>query len=139
MDQEQAVRERGRHGPVQDGCGAQSALTQARTRTYLGAAAVVASVFVPQQCGLYSYNCRRVEDGLKELSDSFQNEVAPQVVDLEGQTLRLTGTAEEQYREWRRLLHQMYLEENGGLTMDATPSAAVPLPQAQPLALEPAN
>jgi hypothetical protein len=41
----------------------QRALTQARTRTYLGAAAVVASVFVPQQCGLYSYNCRRMEDG----------------------------------------------------------------------------
>jgi len=47
---------------------------------------------------------------LKELSESFQNEVAPQVVDVEGRTLKLTGTAEEQYREWRELLHQMYLE-----------------------------
>jgi hypothetical protein len=114
----------------------QRALNQARTRTYLGAAAVVASVFVPQQCGLYDYNCRRLEGGvrtagaiggaasilsglkkysdakthaqeLKELSESFQNEVAPQVVDVEGRTLKLTGTAEEQYREWRKLLHEM--------------------------------
>jgi hypothetical protein len=117
----------------------QRTLNQARTRTYLGAAAIVASVFVPQQCGLYDYNCRRLETGvrtagaisgaasvlsglkkysdakthaqaLKELSESFQNEVAPQVVDVEGRTLELTGTAEEQYREWRELLHQMYLE-----------------------------
>jgi hypothetical protein len=85
------------------------------------------------------YPARDPKGLLKELSDSFQNEVAAQVVDLEGQTLKLTGTAEEQYREWRRLLHQIYLEENGGLTVDATPAAAVPLPQAQPLALEPAN
>jgi hypothetical protein len=117
----------------------QRTLNQARTRTYLGAAAVVASVFVPQQCGLYDYNCRRLSTGvrtaaavggaasilsglkkysdakthaqaLKELSESFQNEVAPQVVDVEGRALKLTGTAEEQYREWRELLHQMYLE-----------------------------
>jgi len=117
----------------------QRTLNQARTRTYLGAAAIAASVFVPQQCGLYDYNCRRLSTGvrtaaaiggaasilsglkkysdskthaqaLKELSESFQNEVAPQVVDVEGRALKLTGTAEEQYREWRELLHQMYLE-----------------------------
>jgi len=143
----------------------QRTLNQARTRTYLGAAAVVASVFVPQQCGLYDYNCRRVEgavrtagaiggaasilsglkkysdakthaQALKELSESFQNEVAPQVVDVEGRTLKLTGTAEEQYREWRKLLHQMYLEENG-TPADGPPEA--PLPAIQPVALDPAH
>ena len=122
----------------------QRKLNQARTRTYLGAAAVLASVFVPRQCGTYEYNCRRVEgavrtagaiggaasmlsglkkysdakthaQALKELADSFQDEVASQVVEVEGRTLKLTGTAEEQYREWRKLLHEIYLEENGGL------------------------
>jgi hypothetical protein len=146
-------------------------LNKARTRTYLGAAAIVASVFVPQQCGAYDYNCRRIEgavrtagaiggaasilsglkkysdarthaQALKELSESFQNEVAPQVVDVEGRTLKLTGTAEEQYREWRKLLHEMYLEENGtaGTAAPADPSSAgAPLPQVQPVALEPAH
>ena len=130
-------------------------LNQARTRTYLGAAAVVASVFVPQQCGSYDFNCRRMEGGvraagaiggaasilsglkkysdakthaqeLKELSESFRNEVAPQVVDVEGRTLKLTGTAEEQYREWRKLLHQIYLEENGIPAEEAPADASVP-------------
>src|SRR5205807_2074039 len=101
----------------------QRALNQARTRTYLGAAAVLASVFVPNQCSPYDYNCQRVQSAaryggaiggtaaflsglkkyadakvhaqaLKEMSETFQSEVAPQVIDVEGRTLKLTGTAE---------------------------------------------
>jgi hypothetical protein len=127
---------------------------QARLRTVLGAAAVLASVFVPNQCGYADYNCQRIQSAartagaiggaaafvsglkkysdakvhaqaLKELSDSFQSEVAPQVVDVEGRTLKLTGTAEEQYREWRKLLHDLYVEENGG-TIEAEALAAPP-------------
>jgi len=144
----------------------QRTLNQARTRTYLGAAAVLASVFVPQQCGIYDYNCRRLEgtvrtagaiggaasilsglkkysdakthaQELKELSESFQNEVAPQVVDVEGRALKLTGTAEEQYREWRKLLHEMYVDENGaaGDTAPDQVSPAMP-PQQTPLVLD---
>jgi hypothetical protein len=127
--------------------------SQARTRTILGAAAVLAAVFVPGQCQSYDYNCRRLENAtrtagtlggtaavlsglkkysdarvaaqaVKELAQSFQAEVAPQVVDVEGRTLRLTGTAEEQYREWRKLLRELYLEETGGVAAPATPAAA---------------
>jgi hypothetical protein len=66
--------------------------------------------------------------------------VAPQVVDVEGRTLKVTGTAEEQYREWRKLLHEMYLEENGaaGTPADAS-SVGAPLPQVQPVALDRAH
>jgi hypothetical protein len=52
-------------------------------------------------------------ESIKEISGSFQTEAAPLVVDVEGRTLRLTGTAEEQYAEWRRLLHELYKEETG--------------------------
>jgi hypothetical protein len=52
-------------------------------------------------------------ESLKEISGSFETEAAPLVVDVEGRTLRLTGTAEEQYAEWRRLLHELYREETG--------------------------
>jgi len=37
------------------------------------------------------------------------------VVELEGQTRRLTGSAEEQFREWRRLLREIYSREIGAL------------------------
>lgn len=113
---------------------------QARNRMVLGAAAVAAAVLVPSDCK--SNNCQRAvnaarygavaggvaavisgyrkreeakihEESLKEISGSFESEAAPLVVDVEGRTLRLTGTAEEQYEEWRRLLHELYKEETG--------------------------
>src|SRR2546421_348882 len=43
----------------------QRAPNQARTRTYLGAAAVLASVLVPNQCSVYDYNCQRVQSAAR--------------------------------------------------------------------------
>ena len=71
--------------------------------------------------GIKKYADARVHaDALKELTQSFQAEVAPQVVEVEGHTLRLTGTAEDQYREWRKLLKQLYLEETGAAAASTT-------------------
>jgi hypothetical protein len=126
------------------------ARSAARTRTVLGAAALIASIFAPNSCSSYD-SCRIADaarnagtmggiaailsgmkkyadarthaDALKELTTSFQSEVAPQVVEVEGHTLRLTGTAEDQYREWRKLLKQLYLEETGAA---AAPPPAPP-------------
>jgi hypothetical protein len=55
-------------------------------------------------------------EALEELSVSFDEEVKPMVVEIEGTQHRLTGTAEIQYEEWRDLLRQLYLEETGFLT-----------------------
>lgn len=118
------------------------ARAQATARTALGAAAVLASIFVPGQCSSSDYNCRRIEDAVrygggvggvaavmsgikkfedaktaaqevKELARSFENEAGSQTVEIEGRSLKLVGTAEEQYREWRRLLAAIYAEETG--------------------------
>jgi hypothetical protein len=123
---------------------------QARNRMLMGAAAVAAAVFVPDSCS--SRNSCRIADAaryggvaggvaavisgyrkreeakihtesIKEISGSFQSEAAPLVVDVEGRTLRLTGSAEEQYAEWRRLLHELYREETG-LVPTAPPAPA---------------
>lgn len=129
------------------------AKSSARTRTVLGAAALIASIFAPNSCSTYDacrinnamrtagtmggiaavlsgikkYADARVHaDALKELTQSFQAEVAPQVVEVEGHTLRLTGTAEDQYREWRKLLKQLYLEETGAAAAAPPPPPAAP-------------
>ena len=44
------------------------------------------------------------------------------VVEVEGRTLQLRGTAEEQYQEWRRLLKELY-ENETGLPVVAAPVA----------------
>lgn len=62
-------------------------------------------------------------ESLREVGESFDAEAEPMVVELEGQTRRLTGTAEERFREWRRLLREIYARETGDL---ATPGVQEP-------------
>ncbi len=50
---------------------------------------------------------------IKELSESFVAEAAPMVVQVQGETLRLTGTAEAQYESWRKLLKEIHETETG--------------------------
>ena len=52
-------------------------------------------------------------DAITELSESFGNEAAPMVVNVEGQERRLTGTAEAQYERWRQLLREIYEADTG--------------------------
>jgi hypothetical protein len=83
--------------------------------------------------GIKKYADARVHaDALKELTQSFQAEVSPQVVEVEGHTLRLTGTAEDQYREWRKLLNHLYLEETGAAAVASPAAPAAPAAPATP-------
>ena len=50
-------------------------------------------------------------ESLRELSQSLGTEITPYVLDIEGRTIELVGTAEQQYTQWRKLLHDIYLEE----------------------------
>lgn len=53
------------------------------------------------------------EDAIRELGVSFESEVKPMVVEVDGQTVELTGSAEAQYAEWQRLLKDIYFTETG--------------------------
>jgi hypothetical protein len=114
------------------------ARSSARTRTVLGAAAVLAAILVPSSCnsqsscdlesvaryagtaggiagflsGLQKYaNARTHAQAFGELARSMQSEVSEQVVDVEGRSLRLTGSADEQYRQWREMLRDYKAEQ----------------------------
>ena len=77
-------------------------------------------------------------DAIKEITGSFQSEAAPLVVDVEGRTLKLTGSAEAQYAEWRRLLHDLYQEETGIAADPSAPDSRAPAaPAAVPAAPPP--
>lgn len=58
-------------------------------------------------------------EGIKEQGKSLEAEAEVLVVEVEGQMLRLTGTAEERYQEWRRLLRAIYEQETGLPALDA--------------------
>jgi hypothetical protein len=52
-------------------------------------------------------------DALRELNTSFEADLAPKVLEIEGRTVTLTGSAEAQYENWRQLLRQIYFQETG--------------------------
>jgi hypothetical protein len=62
---------------------------------------------------------------LKELAVSFDGEVTPLLVEVEGHQVRLSGSAEKQFTEWRELLHKVFSIETG---VPADPNAPVPAP-----------
>ncbi len=59
-------------------------------------------------------------DSLAELGNSFDAEISPMVVEVDGDTHRLTGSAEAQYSKWRGLLRKIHRSEN------ALPDISVP-------------
>ena len=106
------------------------------TRKLLGAAAIVGGLVVGSEASTYAGQAAATgaifggayavksgfdkgaevkmhSDSLKQFGESFQAEVQPMVVEVEGRTLQLKGTAEEQYHEWRRLLKELYENETG--------------------------
>ncbi len=52
-------------------------------------------------------------EALRELASSFDSEVAPMLIEVEGRTLRLTGTVEAQYANWRQLMRDFFIAETG--------------------------
>ena len=50
---------------------------------------------------------------IQELSDSFGAEMQPVTMEFEGQQYELTGSAEEQFKTWKKLLRQIYFAETG--------------------------
>ncbi len=112
--------------------------SQARWRTGLGIAAIAAAILVDsnssggstadrvlRDVAIYGgmeaiksgmarrQDAKMHEQGLIELSEGFESEVAPVVVEFQGTTHRLTGAADAQYQEWRRLLRELYMAETG--------------------------
>lgn len=87
------------------------------SNTYVGqaaaTAAVVGGVYAVKSGFDKGAEVKMHSESLKQLGESFQSEIQPVVVELEGRTLQLSGTAEEQYREWRKLLKELYENETG--------------------------
>lgn len=102
-----------------------------KSNTYVGQAAGTAAVFG----GAYAVKSgfdkgaevKMHSDSLKQLGESFQSEVQPMVIEVEGRTLQLKGTAEEQFQEWRKLLRELYENETGLAVAPAATETQAPV------------
>jgi len=121
----------------------------ARMRKILGALAIFGAVIAPVDTGIEAAardaaiigGTMAIQSGiakgkeakmhaqaLRELGVSFEAEVAPMVIEVKGQTLRLAGSAETQYASWRELLTEIYAEELG-LPVDPNTGGEITLDQ----------
>ena len=71
-----------------------------------GGSVVVSGINVSQQAAMH-------KAALDELSESFGSEMEPVVIELEGKQIELTGTAQEQFAQWRQILRERYRAETG--------------------------
>lgn len=86
--------------------------TRARTSTLRdvmvigGAAAVYSGVQKKEES-------RINKEVIEELGISFSSEAEPLVIEVDGETLRLAGSAEQQYTRWRKILRKIYARDTG--------------------------
>jgi hypothetical protein len=66
------------------------------------------------------------KETLRELAGSLDAEVEPLLQDVEGRTLRLSGSAEAQYIEFRRVLREIFAAETGLPLDDEYAESTVP-------------
>ena len=111
---------------------------QALNRTLLGVASIVGAIFVGVAAPDYNPALETLSDvmvlggaaaiksgmdkrseagihreSIEELGLSFSSEARPLVLEVEGETVELTGSAETQYEQWRTLIGQIYTSETG--------------------------
>jgi hypothetical protein len=142
----------------------------ARWRTGMGVATIVASIVYGSNSNNDSFSDRVIRDAmmyigadmlrtsqvrrqekrlhsdtLEELSSSFDDEVKPLVVAIQGTEHRLVGTADAQYQEWRDLLKRMFVTESGFVPEDVAiyaepePEPALPVQDPLPTVASPAD
>ena len=117
----------------------QKALEKAAlNRTLLGVASIVGAIFVGVAAPEYNSGLDTLSDvmvlggaaaiksgmdkrseaaihreSIEELGVSCASEARPLVVEVDGKTVQLTGSAEAQYEQWRVLMGQIYASETG--------------------------
>ena len=56
----------------------------------------------------YKAEAKMHRDSIKELGESIDAELAPNLIEFENKTIELSGNARQQFIEWRKFLKKMY-------------------------------
>jgi len=95
--------------------GGLAAATSSRSRTTRGAGHI--GIFTGAR--IFSNAYRKANDAtlhsetLRELGASLEAELEPSIIDLQDRSITLSGTVDDQYKEWRRILGRMFTLDMG--------------------------
>jgi hypothetical protein len=78
--------------------------------------------------GQFANDAKVHEEALKELGVSFKGDVAPVLDEVEGRTVKLSGSVDAQYAEWRKTLRELFAKETGLSPVASTPPGQSPEP-----------
>ncbi|NNF51350.1 MAG: hypothetical protein HKN59_02820 [Gammaproteobacteria bacterium] len=84
-----------------------------RAQSTVGVGAAIAGLYAIKSGWDKSKETKLHKDALEELDSSLSAEISPLVIDVDGRVVELTGSVEEQYQEWRRILRDIYAAETG--------------------------
>lgn len=87
--------------------------SSSRAQSTVGVGAAIAGLYTIKSGWDKSKETQLHKDALEELDSSLDAEIAPLVIDVDGRVIELTGSVEEQYQEWRRILRDIYAAETG--------------------------
>ncbi len=87
----------------------------------IGNAAALGGLYALKQSYDTYQEAKIHQEALKELAASFDAEVKPIVLEVEGEVVKLNGSLDAQYKEWRRLMREIYEAETGIPVADAVP------------------
>ena len=71
-----------------------------------GMAAIHAGIATSKEAKIHA-------EAIRELAASVETELEPIVIEVRGQTLRLSGSAATQYQEWQQLMREIWAAETG--------------------------
>jgi hypothetical protein len=72
------------------------------------------------------------QEAIEELGTSFSAEAEPLVIEVEGKTVQLTGSAEQQYAKWRSMLRRIYARETGLIEAETDSRSSQPAVMSEP-------
>ncbi|MEM9530736.1 MAG: hypothetical protein AAGA23_07440 [Pseudomonadota bacterium] len=87
----------------------------------VGSAAALGGIYALKQSYDTYQEAKIHQEALKELAASFDAEVKPIVLEVEGEVIKLNGSLDAQYQEWRRLMREIYETETGMPVADTVP------------------
>jgi hypothetical protein len=92
--------------------------------TLAGTAASVALQVAVQASRRAARDVEIHESALEELGQSLAADVEPVVIEVEGETVQLKGTADAKFKQWRRVMKKLYEREVGPELRTPEPSDA---------------
>jgi hypothetical protein len=87
--------------------------TKGRSGRAAGEVAILGGMAAIQDAMEKSEESKMHLQALQELGASLDSEMAPLLIDVEGEVMRLTGSVETQYATWRNLLRDIFATEMG--------------------------